>query len=73
MADKIILTSMEVTMGKYTVVFPFFTIISPGSLPICINCMRNPTTKMIAPNVIRIFGTPFILLVPPFENADKPD
>jgi hypothetical protein len=65
-ADKSTLIKMDVMTGKYTVIFPFFTNISPGNLPSFINCRRKPLKKMIPPITISVFADPLKGTVPPF-------
>ncbi len=53
MTLKIMLTTMDVTIGKYIVVFPFLNVISPGSLPITVQI--NPMIMKSKPIKINNF------------------
>lgn len=62
--------TIDVTIGKYTVVFPFLNTISPGSFPM--KLQRTPTIINIIPMLINILPKSVNFVVPPFENAYKP-
>jgi hypothetical protein len=52
-----ILTIIDVIIGKYTVTFPFLKVKSPGSLPITLH--NIPITTNMIPNTIKIFPNSF--------------
>ncbi len=58
---------MDVMIGKYTVVFPFFQTISPGSLPIYV-----PTNPIIIRMIPATINSRFNLRTPPVQSNDRP-
>jgi hypothetical protein len=57
MNDKIMLTTIEVIIGKKKVTFPFLKLKSPGSLPITLHII--PTITNIIPIMIKTFPKSF--------------
>ncbi len=66
-SDSKILTTIEVTIGKKKVVFPFFITMSPGIFPM--NDQSTPITRKRIPNVMKSFETPIVTLAPSFQNG----
>lgn len=64
------LTTIEVTIGKKKVVFPFLITISPGIFPI--NDHNKPIARKIIPSVMKSFENSIFIQVPPYRNVRKP-
>lgn len=66
---RTILTTIDVTIGKKKVVFPFLITMSPGNLPI--KDQSTPINRKEIPRTINSLD--ITIQVPPYQNDDKPD
>lgn len=65
-----ILTTIDVTIGKKKVVFPFLITMSPGNLPI--KDHSTPINRKQTPRTMNSLEMPILIQVPSNQNDDKP-
>ena len=63
--------TIEVTMGKKNVVFPFLITMSPGNFPI--KDHNTPMAKKAIPKIINSFEIPIAIEESPYQSDRIPD